>query len=116
MASPPAGFQISSPALDQWRPNGDRLSYSDAAWMGVATAIVMHAALHFFSVAIPSLESLLIVFGPPERFAFALSSGTNAIARWLLLLLSVAAWGGFIGLGLLVVVHEVTDVFRRAAD
>jgi hypothetical protein len=56
------------------------------------------------------------VFGPPERFAFALSSGTNAIARWLLLLLSVAAWGGFIGLGLLVVVHEVTDVFRRAAD
>ena len=85
MASPQAGFQVSSPALDQWRPNGDRVSYSDAAWMGVATAIVMHASLHFFSVAIPSLEPLLVVFGPPQRFAFALSSGANPLARWLLL-------------------------------
>jgi hypothetical protein len=114
MASPQASFDVSSPALDQWRPNGDRLSYKDVGWCGAALGIVMHAALNFFSVAIPSLERLLAVFGPPERLAFGLTEGANPLATWMLLLLAVAAWGAFAGIALLALVHEATDLVRRA--
>jgi hypothetical protein len=114
MASPPAGFEISSPALDQWRPLGDRLSYSDVGWCGAALGIVMHASLHFFSVAIPSLERLLAVFGPPERLAYGLTEGFNPLATWMLLLVAVAAWGALSGVAILALVHEATDLIRRA--
>ena len=90
MASP--AYRLSSEALDQWRPNGDRLSYNDVGWSGAAVGIVMHASLHFFSVAIPSLERGLALFGPPERLAFGLTDGFNPLATWLSLLLAVAAW------------------------
>lgn len=113
MASPPA-FSLSSPALDQWRPNGDRLSYKDVGWSGAAVGIVIHAALHFFSVAMPALERLLVVFGPPERVAYGLTEGFNPLATWMLLLLAVAAWGAFSGIALLAAVHLVTDAARAA--
>lgn len=110
MASPP--YRLSSDVLDQWRPDGDRLSYKDVGWSGAAVGIVMHAALHFFSVAITSLEPLLVVFGPPERLAFGLTEGFNPLATWMLLLLAVAAWGAFSGIALLAAVHLATDAVR----
>jgi hypothetical protein len=111
MASP--AYRLSSEALDQWRPNGDRLSYKDVGWCGAALGVVMHASLHFFSVAIPSLERFLVVFGPPERLAFGLTDGLNPLGTWLLLLVSVAAWGAFAGIALLALVHETTDLVRH---
>lgn len=110
MASPT--YPLSSDVLDQWRPNGDRLSYNDVGWSGAAVGVVLHAALHFFSVAIPSLERLLVVFGPPERLAFGLTEGFNPLATWFLLLLSVAAWGAFSGIAILAAVHVTTDLVR----
>lgn len=112
MASPSTSFPLSSPPLDQWRPEGDRLSYKDVGWSGAAVGIVIHAALHFFSVAIPALERLLVVFGPPERLAFGLTEGFNPLATWMLLLLTVAAWGAFSGVAWLAAVHVVTDAVR----
>jgi hypothetical protein len=100
--------------LDQWRPEGDRLSFKDVGWCGAALGIVMHASLHFFSVAIPSLERLLAVFGPPERLAFGLTEGLNPIATWMILLVSVAVWGALVGVAFLALVHETTDLIRRA--
>lgn len=113
MASP-AQFRISSDALDMWRPNGDRLSYSNVGGSGAALALVAHAALHFFSVAIPALERLLFVFALPETFALGLTRGYNPLATWLLLLLTVAAWGALLGIATLAAVHEATDLARRA--
>jgi hypothetical protein len=111
MASP--AYRLSSDALDQWRPEGDRLSFSDVGWCGAALGVVMHAALHFFSVAIPALERLLVVFGPPERLAFGLTDNMNPLATWMLLLVCVAAWGALAGVAILALVHEATDVVRR---
>ena len=111
MASPT--FELSSDALDQWRPNGDRLSYGDVAWSGAAVAIVMHATLHFFSVAIPALERFLVLFGPPEQLAFGLTANVNPLATWMLLLLSIGVWGSLAGIALLAAVHEVTDLVKR---
>lgn len=104
---------LSSDALDQWRPEGDRISIKDAGWCGAALGIVVHAALHFFSVAIPSLERGLAVFGPPERLAFGLTDGLNPLATWMLLLLSVAVWGALGAVAILALVHEATDAVRR---
>ena len=112
MASP--AFRLSSDALDQWRPEGDRLSFKDVGWSGAALGIVMHASVHFFSVAIPALERLLVVFGPPERLAYGLTEGMNPLATWMILLLAVAAWGAFAGVAILALVHEATDLVRRA--
>ncbi len=114
MASPPASFDISSPALDQWRPEGDRVSFKDAGWCGAALGIVMHASLHFFSVAIPSLERLLAVFGPPERLAYGVTEGMNPLATWMVLLVTVATWSALAGIALLALIHEVTDALRSA--
>ena len=111
MASPV--IPLSSDALDQWRPEGDRISIKDAGWCGAALGIVMHASLHFFSVAIPALEYGLAVFGPPERLAFGLTDGLNPLATWMVLLLCVAAWGAVGGIAILAFVHEATDLVRR---
>ena len=111
MASPV--IPISSDALDQWRPEGDRISIKDAGWSGAALAVVLHASLHFFSVAIPSLEHLLAVFGPPEHLAFGLTRNLDPLATWMLLLLFVAAWGALSGVAILAFVHEATDLVRR---
>jgi hypothetical protein len=114
MASPSSTFPVSSPALDQWRGEaGERLTYSEVAWTGAATALIAHATLHFFSVALPALDRLLVVFVPPEQLAFGLTRGVNPLATWLLLILAVAAWGAFIGVALLSAVHEATDIVRR---
>ena len=105
---------LSSDALDQWRAErGERLTYSEVGWVGASVAIVAHATIHFFSVAIIALDRLLVVFGPAERFAFALTEGSAPIARWLLLLLSVGVWGALIAVALLSAVHEATDAVRR---
>jgi hypothetical protein len=111
MASP--AYRLSSDALDQWRPEGDRLSFKDVAWSGAAVGVVMHAALNFFAVAMPALERLLAVFGPPERLARGLTAGFDPLATWLLLLPSIAVWGALVGVALLAVVHETTDLVRR---
>jgi hypothetical protein len=111
MASPVV--PVSSDALDQWRPDGDRLSFKDVAWSGGALAIVMHASLHFFSVAIPSLEHLLAVFGPPEHLAYGLTRNLDPLATWMVMLLAVAAWGALSGVAILAFVHEATDLVRR---
>lgn len=110
MASP--AYRLSSDVLDQWRPNGDRLSYKDVGWSGAAVGIVMHASLHFFSVAIASLERALAIFGPPERLAFGLTAGFNPLATWFVLLLAVAAWGALSGVAILAAVHLATDLVR----
>ena len=112
MASPVV--PLSSEALDQWRPEGDRISIKDAGWCGAALGIVMHAALSFISVAIPSLERLLAVFGPPDRLAHGLTAGLDPLATWMLLLICVAVWGALVGVALLASVHEATDLVRRA--
>ena len=114
MASPSSTFPVSSPALDQWRAEaGERLTYSEVAWTGAAVALITHATVHFFSVAIPALERLLIVFGPPEQLAFGITREINPLATWLLLILAVATWGALIGVALLSAVHEATDGVRR---
>jgi hypothetical protein len=114
MASTPSKLELSSPALDQWRnERGERLTYSEVAWCGAAVAIVAHASIHFFSVALPSLEGLLTLFAPPERLAFGLTEGGNPLGTWMLLLIAVGAWGSLIGVALLSAVHEATDIVRR---
>lgn len=111
MPSPPQ-FSVSSEAADLWRPNGDRLSYSDAGWIGASGGIVMHAALNFFSVAIPSLEPLLAPFAPAQSFAFALTANVAPLGRWLMLLLSEGVFWAIVAMLLLAVVHGVTDLIR----
>jgi hypothetical protein len=117
MASPTPGFPISSDALEQWRAaGGERLTYSEVGWTGTAVALVAHATLHFFSVVISALDPLLAAFALPEHFAFALTKSSAPIARWLVLEFSVAAFGALVGIGLLALVHEATDLARRALD
>jgi hypothetical protein len=106
----PSQFSVSSEAADLWRPNGDRLSYSDAAWCGASFGIVMHAALNFFSVAIPSLEGLLVLFAPAQSFAFAVTSADNPLGRWLALIVCQGVYWAIISVVLLAVVHGATDL------
>jgi hypothetical protein len=103
---------VSSEAADLWRPNGDRLSYSDAGWIGASGGVVMHAALNFFSVAIPSLEPLLAPFSPAQNFAFALTANVAPLGRWLMLLLCEGVFWAVAVMLLLGVVHVVTDGIR----
>jgi len=117
MASPQAGFTIEQPsAMELWRAaRGERVTYSEISWIGASTALVAHASLHFFSAAIYGLERFLVVFGPPESLAFALTDGASPIATWFLLLAFIGVWGAVIGVVLLTIVHEVTSAARRLA-
>jgi hypothetical protein len=102
--------------LEQWRAaGGERLTYSEVAWTGTAVALIVHASLHFFSVAIDGLSRFLVLFAPPERIAFGITQGGNPLATWMLLLLSVAVWGALIGVAALAAVHVVTDLFQSDA-
>lgn len=111
MASAPT-FPASSPALDQWRPQGDRLSWSDAAWSGAAWGLVMHASLHFFSVPIPALGRFLVLFAPAERFAYAITVDARPIATWLVMLASQAVFWALVGVAILAAVREVVWLVR----
>jgi hypothetical protein len=71
--------------------------------------------LHFFSAAIYGLERFLILFGPPESLAFALTDGGSPLATWLVLLVFIGIWGAVIGVALLTLVHEATAAARRVA-
>jgi hypothetical protein len=114
MPSPSESFPVSHPVLELWRAEGgQRLTYSEIAWVGAATAMVGHASLHFFSAAIYGLERLLVVFAPPERFAFGLTEGGDPIATWIVLLTAVGVWGAIVGVTLLATAHGATDFVRR---
>ena len=108
-------FSTTTPPLEQWRPQGDRLSWSDAAWSGAAWGLSMYASLHFFSVAIPALERLLFVFAPAERFAHALTQDALPLATFIVLLGSQAVFWALVGVALLAAVREVVWLVRRAA-
>ena len=108
-------FSTTTPPLEQWRPQGDRLSWSDAAWSGAAWGLAMYASLHFFSVAIPSLERLLFLFTPAERFAHALTQNALPLATFIVLLASQAVFWALVGVALLAAVREVVWLVRRAA-
>lgn len=73
----------------------------------------MHAALNFFSVAIPALERFLVLFAPAERFAFALTGNAEPLATWLVLLASQAVYWALIGVLILAVVREAIELVRR---
>jgi hypothetical protein len=114
MPSPSESFPISHPVLELWRAEGgQRLTYSEIAWVGAATAMVGHASLHFFSAAIYGLERFLVLFAPPERLALGLTEGGDPLATWLVLLAAVGVWGAMGGVTLLAVVHGATDLARR---
>jgi hypothetical protein len=117
MASPQAGFTVEQPsAMELWRAaRGERVTYSEIAWIGASTALVAHASLHFFSAAIYGLERFLVLFGPPESLAFAVTDGANPIATWFVLLALIGVWGVLIGVALLTFVHEITNAARRLA-
>ncbi len=126
MASPQPGFTMEQSyieghprtpgAMELWRAaRGERVTYSEIAWIGASTALVAHASLHFFSAAIYGLERFLVLFRPPESLAFALTDGGAPIATWLVLLVLIGVWGAFIGVALLTFVHEVTSAARRLA-
>ena len=120
MASPQAGFTLEQPSphvMELWRAaRGERVTYSEIAWIGASSALVTHASLHFFSTAIYGLERFLVLFRPPESLAFALTDGANPIATWLVLLAFIGVWGALIGVVLLTFVHEVTSAARRLAQ
>ncbi len=102
--------------MELWRAaRGERITYSEIAWVGASTALVAHASLHFFSAAIYGLERFLVLFRPPESLAFVLIDGAAPIATWLLLLVFIGVWGALIGVALLTFVHEVTGAARRLA-
>jgi hypothetical protein len=110
----PVGYRVSSDALEQWRAEGgERLTYSEVAWVGASVAVVLHASLSFFSVVIAELEAFLVVFAPAQRFAFALTEGLEPLARWLALLCTLSVWGALVAVASLAAVHEVTDLVRR---
>lgn len=111
MSSSP--LPTSSPALDQWRPTGERLTYADVAWTGAGFGVVMHMTLNFFSVAIPSLERLLFLFAPAERFAFALTRDSFPLARFILLIASEAVFWALAGVALLALWRELIAFVRR---
>jgi hypothetical protein len=98
--------------MDGWRPDRDRLSYNDAAWAGAAWGLALHATLHLFSAAMPSLERALVVFAIPERVAFGIASNAAPIGRWFVLLLAVAFYGVLAGVFLLAVFHECLALAR----
>lgn len=108
-------FSTTTPPLEQWRPQGDRLSWSDAAWSGAAWGLSMYAALHFFSVAIPALERFLVLFVPAERFAQALTRDALPLATFIVLMASQAVFWALVGVALLAAVREVVWLVRRAA-
>lgn len=108
-------FSTTTPPLEQWRPQGDRLSWSDAAWSGAAWGLAMYVSLHFFSVAIPSLERLLVLFAPAERFAQVLTQNALPLATFILLLASQAAFWALVGVAILAAFREIAWLVRRAA-
>ncbi|HYZ93446.1 MAG TPA: hypothetical protein VFA34_13815 [Actinomycetota bacterium] len=116
MASPSSGLTVQPTVLEQWRAaGGERLTYSEVAWTGTAVALIVHASLHFFSVAISGLSRLLVLFAPAERLAFGVTEGGNPLATWMFLLLAVAVWGALIGVAALAAVHLITDLVRSNA-
>ena len=66
----PAPFEagVHPDCLRAWRPQGESMTYADAAWLGAAWGLAGHATLHFFSAVIPELGMLLAPFRP-DRFA-----------------------------------------------
>lgn len=113
---PPTAATFSSPVLEQWRDGGGHLTYSEVAWTGASTALILHASLHFFSAALNGLDRLLLAFAPAERLALGLTQGVNPLGTWFLLILAVGVWGALIGVALLAGVREVAAVVRRVFD
>lgn len=108
-----APIRPSSPGMDTWRPQGDTITYGDAAWAGAAWGLAGHATLHFFAIPLPSLEPLLVVFAPAERLAFGLTQNATPLARWFVLLVSVALFWSLVGVGVRAAAHEIGATIRE---
>lgn len=107
-----ARFEPSHPGMDLWRPEGDHLRWSEAAWLGASAGLGMHAILSFFSAVLPSLQVVLVFFAPATRFAEGLTAGAAPLGRWFVLLLSQAFFWALVGLALLAAWREVVHLVR----
>lgn len=113
MPSPPTAATLDAPVLEQWRDGGGHLTFKEVAWTGAATALILHASLHFFSAALDGLDRFLVAFVPPERLALGLTHGINPLGTWFLLTVTVAVWGALIGVALLGAARELAVIVRR---
>lgn len=107
-----ARFEPSHPGMELWRPNGDHLRWSEAAWLGASVGLGMHAILSFFSAVLPSLRAVLVLFAPPTRLAEGLTAGSAPIVEWFVLLLSQALFWALVGVALLAAWREAVHLVR----
>lgn len=109
-----ARFESSHPGMDLWRPDGDHLRWSEAAWLGASAGLGMHAILSFFSALLPTLGAVLVLFAPATRFAEGLAGGAAPLAQWFVLLVSQALFWALVGVALLAAWREVVYLVRLA--
>jgi hypothetical protein len=107
-----AQVRVSTPASDLWRPSDDRMSYADAAWLGAAWGVAMHAILSFFALVIPALNTVLLLFHPAERLAAGMSSRAAPFVRWLTLVMVLAAWWALVAVALTAAGRELAASTR----
>lgn len=105
--------RTSHPAMDAWRPQAERMTYGDAGWLGAAWGLAGHATIHFFSVPIPWMERLLVLFAPAENLAFGLTRSAAPIGRWALVLVSVAVFWAIAACGILGAWREIERALGR---
>ncbi len=107
-----ARFEPSHPGMDLWRPDGDHLRWSEAAWLGASVGVGMHAILSFFSAVLPSLEAVLVLFAPATRLAEGLTAGAAPLGQWFVLLLSQGFFWALVGVALLAAWRELVYLVR----
>jgi hypothetical protein len=107
-----AQLRVSTPASDLWRPPDDRISYAEAAWLGAAWGVAMHAILSFFVLVVPALGTILALFRPAERLALGVSSGAAPFVRWLTLIGTLAAWWALVAVGITAAARELGRSMR----
>lgn len=106
-----APIATSTPGMDLWRQD-ERTTLSEAAWLGSAFGICMHAVLSFFELWIPALGSLLVVFAPAERIAAGMH-GVAPFVRWMVLLGVLATEGALFAVVLAGALREASTFLRR---
>lgn len=108
-------FEPSRPGMELWRPNGDHLTWSEAAWLGASTGLALHAMLSFFSALLLSLRPILVVFEPATRLAEGLTAGATPIVQWFALLIFQGIFWALVGVALLALFREIAHLARGSA-
>jgi len=93
-------------------PHDRPLTPGEAARGGAVWGVAMHAILSFFSLAIPGLGRILVVFQPAERLALVGLASAPPLARWLALIVFQGVFWALASVALLGIWRECVALAR----